>query len=413
MRVAAGQAQEAEPLFHPPDYRAARLFCALAIFTTLLGSTTPSPLYPLYVEQWSISQGAITVVFAIYTIGALIALRLTGYLKRRIGRSQAVLAAGMAVAGFGALVMALAPDLKVLFVGRFLTGLGTGAVSGVATASLYDLATGAARARATFFATITFTAGAAIGPIVSSFAIMMASAPTSVAYLPIVALSLATIAGIRLSSWPDSTAYLDRPGSGAGGSAKTQLAWPGLSRTPAFVVSVLVLSITWMIGSTLMALGSATALSAFGIRSVALTGLLPAMFQFLGGAGQYLFSRVTPRRSIMIGCVGLFLSQIAFVFAVTFDLAMIFAVAFSLCGLTYGAAFVGAVGFLNGNAIEDQRAALISNLYLVGYLVHWIPVIIVGLLSDFVGIPVAFVVFSVAAASAIFVIFRHLRDKAF
>ena len=43
----------------------ARASLALAIFSALLGSTAPSPLYPLYIEEFGLSRLMTTAIFAI------------------------------------------------------------------------------------------------------------------------------------------------------------------------------------------------------------------------------------------------------------------------------------------------------------------------------------------------------------
>jgi MFS family permease len=373
------------------SYRSARIFCALAIFVALLGSTTPSALYPLYVESWSIGQGTVTAIFAAYTAGALISLRLGGYLGTRLHQPRRLLAPAVTISGIGALTMAFAPSIAFLFAGRFLAGLATGAITGIATAAIYDLQSDGRRDHATAIATISFTAGAAIGPIVSSISIALGFAPEIIAYLPIAALSIAAVAGLSLSRWPEREARssLRRP-------SRTDRR--GVASAPgSFLVCVTVLSVTWMIGSTLMAVGSATFLLAFHLHSVSTAGLLPAVFQLFGGAGQYLFSRMAHRRAMIVGSIGLVFSQIGLAAAIILDWVVLFAVSVPLSGLFYGAAFVGSVGFANHTGAPHQRTARMSNLYLIGYFLSSVPAVILGFLADRVGISNAFLLFSFAA----------------
>jgi MFS family permease len=66
--------------------------------------------------------GVLTVIFATYAAGVLIALLAFGALSDRIGR-RPVLAAGLGLAVVSTAVFLRAGDLVLLFVGRLLSGL--------------------------------------------------------------------------------------------------------------------------------------------------------------------------------------------------------------------------------------------------------------------------------------------------
>ncbi|MGC8918457.1 MFS transporter [Streptomyces sp. PG2] len=52
----------------------------------LAASSAPTPLYPLYQDQWGLSALAVTVVFSAYSLALLSALLTTGALSDRLGR---------------------------------------------------------------------------------------------------------------------------------------------------------------------------------------------------------------------------------------------------------------------------------------------------------------------------------------
>ena len=51
---------------------------ALALAVAMLGTTLPTPLYPLYREQLGFSEFLVTVVFAVYAAGVIAGLVLFG-----------------------------------------------------------------------------------------------------------------------------------------------------------------------------------------------------------------------------------------------------------------------------------------------------------------------------------------------
>ncbi|MCF2437185.1 hypothetical protein LV779_36475 [Streptomyces thinghirensis] len=52
----------------------------------LAASSAPTPLYPLYQDQWGLSALAVTVVFSAYALALLLALLTTGALSDHLGR---------------------------------------------------------------------------------------------------------------------------------------------------------------------------------------------------------------------------------------------------------------------------------------------------------------------------------------
>ena len=111
---------------------------ALAIVATALGvmfigDIMPTPLYPLYRQTFGFSAVTLTLIYAVYVLGNLVALLLFGRLADQIGRRSTTLPAiGVGVAS--ALAFAFASSTSWLFVGRILSGFSTGLAAGAALA---------------------------------------------------------------------------------------------------------------------------------------------------------------------------------------------------------------------------------------------------------------------------------------
>lgn len=58
----------------PPARRAGYLAAAGAFAVGMLGTTLPTPLYGLYRQQIGFSELIVTVVFAVYAVGVIVAL---------------------------------------------------------------------------------------------------------------------------------------------------------------------------------------------------------------------------------------------------------------------------------------------------------------------------------------------------
>jgi MFS family permease len=115
----------------------------LAIVATELGAMfvgaiLPTPLYPLYRQAFGFSGITLTLIYAVYVLGNLIALLFFGRLSDQIGRRVTTLPAiGVGIAS--ALVFAFAAGTPWLFAARTLSGFSTGLASGTATAWIAEL----------------------------------------------------------------------------------------------------------------------------------------------------------------------------------------------------------------------------------------------------------------------------------
>ncbi|MCX6462194.1 MAG: MFS transporter [Pseudonocardiales bacterium] len=158
------------------------LLVALAFLATMLGTTLPTPLYPIYQQELGFGGLMVTVVFATYAVGVLAALLLFGRLSDRIGR-RPVLLPGLALAAASSLVFLIPDSLPALFAGRVLSGLSAGVFTGVATATIVDLAPPEGRARAGLLAAAVNMLGLGLGPVVAGALADLAPLPLVLPYL--------------------------------------------------------------------------------------------------------------------------------------------------------------------------------------------------------------------------------------
>ena len=79
------------------------LLAVSAFFVAMVGTTLPTPLYPLYEQRYSFGPLLVTVIFAIYAFGVIGGLILFGNLSDRIGRKP-VLLLGLVLSATSALL---------------------------------------------------------------------------------------------------------------------------------------------------------------------------------------------------------------------------------------------------------------------------------------------------------------------
>lgn len=375
------------------NYSLGRASCALAIFAAILASTTPSPLYPIYIAQWGLQASAGTTIFATYAIGTLLSLFMVGWLDARSSDRRQILLPALALTATGAVLFAMADQVWMLLLGRFLSGFATGLVTSTGSAAVFALSAPDKRHRAATISTIAFTGGAACGPVISSAALATGFAPLVTPFLFIALVATLAFVGLSISAWPRQAPGTPAPAAETGGTSLDDRL-----RSRLFLLSCLAITTAWMLGSMLMATGVSLAIDLFHLPIHAIAGLLPAIFQLFAGMGQAMFSRLRPLNAILGGAAVLGVVQALTVLGGVTGMAWIFILAMPICGLAYGAAFVGGASLVNATAAPGTLARKISLFYVVGYLSNAIPTFLMGYLIDWYGLSVAYNLFSLLLA---------------
>jgi MFS family permease len=166
-------------------------------------STAPSSLYGLFERQEHLSSLTVTFVYAVYAVGILTSLLLTGHVSDWYGRSVVLLPA-VAVAIAAAAVFLLWRSLAGLFVARVLTGVALGAAVATATAFIADLDArpgGAPTRRAGIVSTIANIGGLALGPLIAG--LLARYAPHSLTLPFQVFLAALVVAAIAVALAPE------------------------------------------------------------------------------------------------------------------------------------------------------------------------------------------------------------------
>jgi len=355
--------------------RVAFWLAALILSITMLGTTLPTPLYVIYQAQWHFSAAIVTVTFAVYAVAVLATLLLAGRSSDQAGRKP-VLAAALAASALSTVVFILAPDVGVLIVGRILSGLSAGLMTGTATAALTELVPASASRRASVVATAANMGGLGLGPLIAGLFAQYAPHPTTLVFE--VYLAVLAAAALCLLLVPETVSPRRRPALRFAG-----LGIPERGRSEFIAAAVAAFAAFALLG-LFAALAPTFLGSDLHENSHAVQGGVVFLLLAVGALSQLALARFNSRRVVMAG-LGVFLAALALILAALSEADMaLFLAGTVVGGVAVGSVFLGSLATANRLAPPERRSHAISAFFVACYTGLIIPVIGVGVATEFI-----------------------------
>jgi MFS family permease len=363
------------------------LLAVSAFFVAMVGTTLPTPLYPLYEQRYSFGPLLVTVIFAIYAFGVIGGLILFGNLSDRIGRKP-VLLLGLVLSAASALLFLFADSLAPIYVGRVISGLSAGIFTGTATAYVIDLAPAGRRRLASFVAVFANLGGLGTGTLLSG--LLGQWAPHALRTPFAVDLGLVVVATAGLLLVPETvprqpfTFRLQRLG------------------VPAEVVFVFVrAALAGVAAFAVSGVFSSVAPEFLGVglhhHSPALAGLLVFFLFVMSVAGQALVPRLS--NALAAGCSLLVAGVALLAVSLAADsLTALFASA-AVGGLGQGVVVSAGLAAIAERAPAERRGETASSFFVVLYFGLSIPVIAAGVAIHFTSLRAAGIGFCAGAGT--------------
>lgn len=143
-------------------------------FVDMIGFALIMPLLPFYALEFGANASTIGFLMAIFAFGQMTTAPLWGRLSDRVGRKP-VLMASQALSAAAFVVFAYADAVWLLFLCRFLQGVGGGTL-GAVSAYVTDAVQPDERAKALGWITACTSAGVMVGPAIGSFTVAWSTA---------------------------------------------------------------------------------------------------------------------------------------------------------------------------------------------------------------------------------------------
>ncbi|WP_344312529.1 MFS transporter [Fodinicola feengrottensis] len=359
---------------------------AYAFAAIMVGTTLPTPLYPIYQHQLGFGSGLTTVIYAVYAAGVLVPLLLFGRASDVLGRRPVLLAA-LGVSALSSLIFLTGPSLPVLFLGRVVSGVSAGLVTAAAVATMVDLADPHHRRVVTMAATAVNMLGLGCGPLLSGLLADLVPLPL---YLPY-AVQFALLVPATVLVWRAAPAT---PAASGKAFQRPRLAVPPEVRG-VFVPAAIAAFAAFAVLGLLTAVEPGLLATTLHQTGHAVAGAV-VFSMFAGSAlSQLVSSRWRDHLALPAGCLTLVVGLAAIGIALALASLPLLAIGTIVAGAGHGLSFRAAMNAITEYAPADRRAEVVAALNVVAYVGISIPVVLVGLATAVVDLRTAAIAFAV------------------
>lgn len=352
----------------------------------MIGTTMPTPLYPMYQETFGFSQLMITIIFAAYAFGVIAALLITGRWSDQLGR-RPLLLGGLVCSMISDLVFWQTDGLAVIIAGRVLSGVSAGIFTGTATVAVLELAPPHWRDRATFLATAANMGGLGLGPMLAGALSEYMPSPLALTYLIHTALAVLALICVW---WAPET--VKRP-------AHPKLSLQRLSVPPevrgVFVPAAIAGFAGFAVCGFFTSIAPAMMGRVLGYDNRLLVGVVAGSIFIASTLGQFLQDKLPLRWRLPIGCATLVISVIPVALGIYSQSLALFMLGAIVAGMGQGIAFRAGMGAITAASPPTERAAVTSTFFVVAYIAISVPVIGIGLMTSVISLQATGIIFSV------------------
>lgn len=341
------------------------LRAGIAIAAVGWGANQFAPMLLVYRDRMGLSDAMLEATFGFYALGLIPGLLLFGRLSDRFGRRRIVVRALLASMVASAVLIVAGPvGSGLLFVGRFVAGLASGAAFSSGAAWIKELSPSGGPRRVT----VTMTAGFAGGPLVAGLLAQWAPEPTIVPYFPhlaLLAIAIPLLAGV--------------PETSSGSSRRTRVSGAEL-RNRRFRLVVLPLA-PWVFGSAAIALAY---LPGMVTNSLAFTAVVTMLTALAGIAVQPAARRINGATALIFCALGVVaVGLVVAAFAADQDSAALVVIAVLVLGAGYGLCQVCGLQEITRIAPPGALAGLTAIYQALSYLGFALPFVLAALASYF------------------------------
>jgi MFS family permease len=343
---------------------------AVAFMSLYLGAGALTPLLVTYEQSFGFAPDMLTVAFAVYAVGFLLATLTLGSLSDHVGR-RPVLIAGLIVQLLSNTLFLIGTDIGWVIAGRVVQGIASGAATSAFTAAIVEYAPDGKKRLGTILASISLTGGLALGALLAGLAIQLTPAANTIIFSALIVLTV--LGGVTVLASGETVTR----SPGAARSLIPRISVPAAARRE-FYASAPVVAAAWMLAGLSGGLAPNMVRSVFHLDSPFLGGfagfIAPAVATVVG----LLFSRVPSDRAMSIGSYASILGAVGIIGGVFAGSLALMIVGQAIAGVGFGSAFTAALQLLIPLVAAHERAGIVAAVYVVAYTAFGLPIVIEG-----------------------------------
>ncbi len=352
---------------------------ACAFLLNMAFSAVPTPLYAIYATTDGLTNVQITLIYAVYAAGVILSLFFGGHVSDWVGR-KVVFVPALLVNVLSAVIFIIWPSFTGLMVARVISGISVGLTTATATAYLSELHLGATAdansRRAQVIATAANLGGIGVGPLIAGLLAQYAPFPLQLPYV-VVGTAIAILA-ILVAVSPE-TAVLPEP---VPPYRPQRVAVPRQARSTFFGATAAGISAFAVFGLFNSLVPSFLARTMHE-TSHAVAGLVAFAAFAAGAVAQIAFARWTTRM-MLIRSVGIVVLGLAlFTCGMWLPNVALFIVGGIITGAGAGLLFRSALVTAGSAASPEARAEVLAGFFLGAYIGLSVPVIGLGIATEF------------------------------
>jgi MFS family permease len=372
---------------------------ALAFLVNMGFSAVPTPLYVLYQQRDHFSTIMVTVVYAVYAVGVIASLFLAGHISDWVGRKR-VFVPALLINAASALIFIFAPSLPGLLAARVICGISVGLTTATATAYLGELHLGASAdtavspRRSQVVATAANLGGIGVGPLAAGLLAQFAPSPLR---LPYILFGIVLIVLAVLVALSPETAQRPTP---APRWRPQRIAVPRDARRTFFAATAAGIA-AFAVYGVFNSLAPSFLAGTLHQHSHALAGAVAFAAFAAGGLAQIALSRTSPAALLRIGPLLLVPGLVLLAAGMWLPSLPVFIIGGVVSGAGGGLVFRGALATAGATAPPQSRAEVMAGYFLGAYLGLSLPVVGLGIATQFASARAVMVVFAAIVAAAV------------
>jgi MFS family permease len=374
---------------------------AFALSVTAFGAGIPTPIYPLYEQQFHFGAGVLALVFGAYTAGVFVTLFFVAPFSDTLGRKP-LLYTGMALTALSGVVFLLSSGVADLALARIVSGLAVGATTSIATAAMAGLEPRGDQHHVARVAVAANFGGVASGILLSGLLVEYAPAPTHLVFAVLIGASV--LGFLVVATVPETVPHPKGPHA----FRMQHVVVPREIWKP-FWVSAGALSACYAIYGLFGALAPSFLRVNLGLSNYAAAAAVISVMFGMAALIQLGLGQVRDRRALLLGSPILVVGLAIFVVSGPLSSLPVLITGAGVIGIGVGFAYMGSVTLIDRIAPPALRGEILSGFYLAGYLSLAVPTIGVAAASTVVGLETAGVWFGSVLGVVVLGLFLALR----